>query len=419
MNLPVPVVGVDPGPDWAQNIVLCLMGLTGGGGIDGHNHTPGNGTQIVLSSLGVNSAFSMQNYGLNLVGYLNLTPQISAIATLTSLFAVGNELFYNDGAGNHVQITSSGSVAGSAGTITGLPSGTASASYLSGSGTFQFQSATNTPANITAAAISIAQQTASPNSITLQSPNSLAGAYQLILPNTLPASTSFLTLTSGGVLSGSIATANGITASNIANNTITASQIANNTITATQIANAAITTTQISASAGILGTQIASATIATANIANGAVTVVKTTPNLLLSSSSTGSFSTGSATLVDVTNATLNTFPVLSSNGVQLLLIPVNALTSPASVEIVNGSGSPSNINATIAFLRNGTVLCEFTLAGAIVAGGSLVIPPGCCNYLDLAVTPGNYVYKVQASVTGTGGAVFVNNVILAGREIT
>ena len=41
MNLPVPVVGQDPGPDWANNINSSL------GILDQHDHTPGKGIQIV------------------------------------------------------------------------------------------------------------------------------------------------------------------------------------------------------------------------------------------------------------------------------------------------------------------------------------------------------------------------------------
>jgi hypothetical protein len=40
MGMPVPVVGVDPGPDWANDNNSCLSI------IDSHNHTTGNGAPL-------------------------------------------------------------------------------------------------------------------------------------------------------------------------------------------------------------------------------------------------------------------------------------------------------------------------------------------------------------------------------------
>jgi hypothetical protein len=49
MNLPIPVPGVDPGPDWALNLNSCLTLL------DGHNHSPGEGVLINPSGMDITS----------------------------------------------------------------------------------------------------------------------------------------------------------------------------------------------------------------------------------------------------------------------------------------------------------------------------------------------------------------------------
>lgn len=193
MNLPVPIVSVDPGPDWANNINSCM------GAIDSHDHTPGKGVPISSQAININGDLSLNNYSLTQAKSVSFSSQASFSGT-QALYVENPDLFYNDGNGNIIRITQSGSVTGSSGTITGLPSGTASASYQSVGGTFQFQSATNTPANITGASLTVAPQTASPNGITIKSPSPLAASYNITLPTSLPSVTSFLTMSNSGSL---------------------------------------------------------------------------------------------------------------------------------------------------------------------------------------------------------------------------
>lgn len=193
MNLPVPVVGSETGPDWANDINSCM------GAIDSHDHTPGKGVPISSAAININADLSMNGSALTAVKDVAFTPQAS-ISTTESIYVVAPDLFYNDGNGNSVRITQNGAVTGASGTITGLPSGSASASYQSGTGTFQFQSATSTPANGSFASLTIAPQTASPNGITIKSPNPLSASYNFTLPTSVPAFTSLLTMSTSGSL---------------------------------------------------------------------------------------------------------------------------------------------------------------------------------------------------------------------------
>lgn len=208
MNLPIPIPTVTPGAQYAFDEVSCFNA------IDGHNHTSGNGVPVPTAGLNINAALTMNNYGLTNAQLINLYPQ-AAITTNGSVYRISDDLYYKDGAGNNVRITQSGSVAvsGAIG-FTGLPSGTASASYNALSQSFIFESATNTPANIDGASITIRPLAASPQGITLNAPALLAASYSLELPAALPAATSALLLTSTGLVATS-GTANSFSATTI------------------------------------------------------------------------------------------------------------------------------------------------------------------------------------------------------------
>lgn len=192
MDMPVPIVGVDFGPDWAQNLNACLSI------IDGHNHSLGTGVQITPNGLNINSDLTIQSNNLTFVRTVRFAPQLAALSgpsDVGCIYEVGVDLYYNDGNGNQIRITQGGSVAGASGTITGLPSGTASASYSSG--TFIFQSATNVPATMDIGSLIVRNETAGANGVTISPVNSLGASYNLILP-TLPSSQKIMTLDSAG-----------------------------------------------------------------------------------------------------------------------------------------------------------------------------------------------------------------------------
>jgi hypothetical protein len=197
MRQPVPVVSVDPGPDWANNINACLSI------IDGHNHTPGSGVPITPAAININSDLPFNNNNLITARSVRFQPQGSPLnlpADLGALFEQGVDLYYIDGSGNVIRLTQSGAPAGATGTITGLPSGTASASFAGT--TFTFQSATNTPASLAVGPVTIAQAVPSGFGVTLSANGAESTNYNLTLPVALPAVTgSFLSSDLSGNLS--------------------------------------------------------------------------------------------------------------------------------------------------------------------------------------------------------------------------
>lgn len=201
MSLPIPVPTVDTGPDWANNLNGCLNT------IDAHTHNSGSGVQVTPSGLNLNAdvtfltnnAIALRSVRFN----ANLAP-LALAADLGCLYESGVDLYYNDGNGNQIRITQSGSVAGASGTITGLPSGTASAAFSAGTGTFIFQQATSTAANMDAGTLIVrypgSYPTPSGNYIAIQAPSALSSGYALTLPS-LPAQTNVVTLGTSGILS--------------------------------------------------------------------------------------------------------------------------------------------------------------------------------------------------------------------------
>lgn len=196
MNMPIPVVGMDPGPDWATNVVSCLNI------IDAHQHvTLTSGVPITPAGINITADLPFNSNNATLLRSTRFVAQsapLSLGSDIGCLYVSGVDLYYNDESGNQVRITQSGSVTGASGTITGLPSGTASASYSAG--TFTFQSATNTPATLSVGSVVVGQQVASGYGVTLSANASQAANFGVTFPAALPGALSLATLDSSGNL---------------------------------------------------------------------------------------------------------------------------------------------------------------------------------------------------------------------------
>lgn len=234
MGLPIPTVGLEPGPDWASdlNSALTLVDL--------HDHTPGYGVPVTPNGLNINADLTMASNNLLAARSIRFTAQGSPLALAADLgctYVSGADLYYNDTAGNQVRITQSGAVAGTPGSISNLVA-PASASYVSASSKFVWQSAALTPADMDGGAVILRNIVSNSKGLTLSPPAAMAANYTITLP-TLPVASSFLVIDASGNMSATSATANGIVAANIAPLTITATQIANNTLTDTQLSTSA------------------------------------------------------------------------------------------------------------------------------------------------------------------------------------
>jgi len=198
MMLPIPVIGQDPGPDYAANLNASLTIL------DAHNHAPGSGVLISPDGLDINTDLTFGSNNATALRSVRFTAQGAPLALVTDLGCIyesGVDLYYNDGVGNQVRITQSGGIAGTPGSITGLVP-PASVNYSSGPGTFIFQSGVNISANLDGASITLRNQTLASNGITISAPAALASNFTITLPGSLPSTgTQALFINSAGTVS--------------------------------------------------------------------------------------------------------------------------------------------------------------------------------------------------------------------------
>lgn len=392
MSLPIPSVGQEAGPQYATDVNNCLTI------VDGHNHNPGSGVQVTTSGLNINSDLSINDNNLTLVKSTRFQPQLSPLAgaqDLGCLYESGVDLWYNDGNGNQIQLTSGGSIVGTAGSISGLVA-PASASYSAGSSTFIWQSNANTAANMDFGSAIFRNLTASSNGVTVSAPAALGSNYSLVWP-TIPGTTNFVSLDTSG---------NFAAVWNVDNTTINFSgnniQVKPGSITAAQIANGTITTTQISPTAGILGSQLsASANIfgsqlaAAAGIVGGQIAgQTITTNNLAAANLASGYLITGSNYS---TSGTTNIF----TQSMTVTGRPVIVCFFPNNVAAPSGNSffSFNTANTYIVIKRDSNVIgTRQALAGQDVT----VTNSSTLWWLDFSPAAGSYTYT--ADLVGTAG---------------
>lgn len=369
MTLPNPVPGVDPGIDYALNLQSCMLIL------DQHNHSAGSGQQIQPNGLNISSDLSFQNNNATSLRTNRFSSQTVAIPNsgldVGCLYVVNNELYYNDVSGGHqVPITSNGSVNAGAGSITGLPSGTASATYAAG--TFVWQSATSTAAAMDAGSYTFRNSGASANGLTLQAPV-LASNITETLPQ-IPVSTSFMQMDASGNMSASVTVSQGITASNIANNTITEAKMAPLSIGTAELIAASVTRAKLEA----LGQQV---------------------------SSGCGSYNVPNS-YSNVTNLTV----VITTTG-----RPVHIGLEPDSTS--NARLTTTSGDLLLRLMRDGTPIKGWELSAV---NGAFVSSPGSSiNCTDVGASAASHTYTVQAQYnTTSSGNAAVENCVLVVYEL-
>ena len=195
MLLTLPTVSVTTGPQWAT--------LTNGNWstVDAHDHSSGKGVRIGPAGININADLPFNSHSATNLTSALFVSQGGTLATLNAIYSSGGNLYWNNGSGTPVQITSGSALAASSfGGIGGLPSGSASVSF--GSAIYSFYSATNNYAQMATGRVQIFDDTTatSPQAITLLMPSG-GTSYTLTLPGAIPVATSLIQVTSGGIAS--------------------------------------------------------------------------------------------------------------------------------------------------------------------------------------------------------------------------
>lgn len=200
MNLILPIVGIEIGPDWASEI-NSAFNL-----IDTHDHTSAKGTRIPIAGISVNATLNMGDFGLSNVlnlGCKNNSVAISATTYKNSVYVAAGELYYNDNSGNQIKLTSAGGInLSSIGQIGGdYSTSTASVAYSTAGTTFTFTKDTGLYAKVNIGDLKVFEIVASGKYVEFKAPTSLAADYSLTLPAALPSIAGFLQCSTAGVLS--------------------------------------------------------------------------------------------------------------------------------------------------------------------------------------------------------------------------
>src|SRR5260370_1165433 len=144
LNLPIPSVTAGPLDGSMLNRALSL--------VDSHNHTQGQGLQIPTAGLNINADLGLNNFNLTTLRSSRFTSQSAALSGSTDLgcvYVAGGDLWYNNGSGAQIQLTSGSTInVASVGGISGLGGTTGAATYNSSLGTFILSQNANLAANM-------------------------------------------------------------------------------------------------------------------------------------------------------------------------------------------------------------------------------------------------------------------------------
>ncbi len=404
MSLVVPTIGTEAGPTYAQDINSSLSI------VDGHNHTPGSGVQITPAAMNINAALTFVNNPITNLQAVNFTTQ-SVYNLPSSLYTkLGTEatpiadLFFRDGSGTEVQITSNSQVNATAASIPGE-------SY--GGGTFSWRQGTGStvPANFDIGSVVIRPNTAATTyGVTLAPQSGIASAYTLVLP-ALPASplTNVMTLDYTGNMSTVTYDAVGTNMTSVGANAIAASMTAAGGVLsiASRIPTGTIVGTQLNASAGILGTQLSN----TAGITASQISSVSTLSFADYGNNGTtcqAGWNTTSSSFQTVTGFVNVSFPTLSANRPLLLYFNFGNLyvqsgsastqTLLGAVEIIASNGLTTSTVSTITFGTTTTAVSQV-----------FYVPSSSLNCIN--VTGKTSTFTVYARIASGTGTIFVDAV--------
>jgi len=115
MNLTLPTVTVTLGPTWANEVNAAFEK------VDSHNHSSGSGVKVNPAGMNINANLDFNdNRAINVSGtkYQNLIAAESGASNTNLIHVVGGDLYYTNGSGTAIQLTSGGAIISSPGAIT-------------------------------------------------------------------------------------------------------------------------------------------------------------------------------------------------------------------------------------------------------------------------------------------------------------
>lgn len=107
MNLDLPTVSATLGPEWATDVNAAFTT------VDEHDHTSGKGVQVPSSGLNINANLSFGDFKPTDLLATQYTSQVSTLtgaSNINSVYSVSGDLYFTNGSGTAVQVTTGGSL---------------------------------------------------------------------------------------------------------------------------------------------------------------------------------------------------------------------------------------------------------------------------------------------------------------------
>ena len=127
-----PEVGATTGPQWATDLNTSIDA------VDGHDHSSNKGIRITPAAINVNADLDYNQNSATELKNVIFNSTVTAATTSYSLYQASGNLYWRDGSGTPIQMTITGTVNSGAGSITGMTSTQAAASYSDSAKTFHF-----------------------------------------------------------------------------------------------------------------------------------------------------------------------------------------------------------------------------------------------------------------------------------------
>ena len=127
-----PAVGVTAGPTWATDLNTSIDA------VDNHDHSTNKGVRITPAAINVNADMEFNQNSASELKNLIFDSSVTAATTSYSLYQASGNIYWRNGSGTAVQITTGSSVNAGAGSITGMAGTDAGVTYTNVAKTFNF-----------------------------------------------------------------------------------------------------------------------------------------------------------------------------------------------------------------------------------------------------------------------------------------
>lgn len=183
--------------------------------IDAHNHTSGNGARVPSTGININADLECNGWYITELGAIQLNSVSLLAAGTNDLFATAGNLYWRNGSGTNVQITSGSTINAAAigGIVGDYASVGAEVAFTDSTDTYTFKQQTGAGVKQYArgafGSVDLYEFKANPTAgvpttrVRLSSPAALAGSYEITMPAALPGSTVPLQISSAGVVTAS------------------------------------------------------------------------------------------------------------------------------------------------------------------------------------------------------------------------